>query len=212
MYWELALSLALFRFNRVGRARRYFRRAQESWQRGEVLGATPHALAAAILAPEVAFYVGVYPTLRDRATGVWRTALDRLGHVEGEAPQTAAYLDRTDAWSDGWVGPRLVVSRDTEGPVQAVGVRGWAYLRYLRRPLVLTLRVDNQVIGRHRIGRPGDFVARLPLAGPLAPGRHTVEVEASTWFVTHRFTRNGDFRPLAWRLGEVELEAASSNP
>ena len=212
MYWRLALSLALFRFNRVGRARHYFRRAQESWQRGEVLVATPPALAAVILAPEVAFYVGVYPALRDRAPWVWRTALERLGHMGGKASQTAAYLDHTDVWSDGWVGPRLVVSRDTEGPVQAVGVKGWADLRYLRRPLVLTLRVDNQAIGQHRIGQPGAFVARLPLAGSLAPGRHTVEVEASTWFVSHRFRRDGDFRPLAWRLGEVELEAASANP
>jgi hypothetical protein len=125
----------------------------------------------------------------------------------GEAPQTAAYLDRTDAWSDGWVGPRLAVSREIEGPVQAVGVRGWTDLRYLRRPLVLTLRVDEQVVGRQRIREPGDFVARVHLASPLAPGRHTVEVEASTWFVPHRFTRNGDFRPLAWRLGEIELGA-----
>ncbi len=212
MYWRLALSLALFRFNRVGRARQCLRQTQERWQRGQVLRAVPHALAGGILAPEVAFYVGVYPTLRARATGVWKKALERLGQLGGLLPQTAVYLDRTEAWSDGWVGPRLVIGREAGRPAQAVDLRGWADLRYMSRPLVLTIRVDNEVMGRHRIGESGDFVAHIPFADPLAPGTHTVQVEASAWFVPHRFTRNGDFRPLAWRMGAVELHAAPSNP
>jgi glycosyltransferase involved in cell wall biosynthesis len=212
MYWRLALSLALFRFNRVGRARRYLRQTEESWQCGQVVQAVTHALAGAILAPEVAFYVGVYPSLRDRATGVWKTVLDRLARMGGVAPQTAVYLDRTDGWSDGWVGPRLIVGRATALPAQSVGVRGWADLRYMRKPLILTVRVDNQVIGRHPLREPGDFVAQIPFADPLAPGAHTVEVEASAWFVPHRFTGNGDYRPLAWRMGEIEIEVAPSNP
>ena len=58
----------------------------------------------------------------------------------------------------------------------------------------------------------GDFVARIALPSPLLPGPHTVAVEASTWFVPHNFTGSGDFRPLAWRLGEVDLDVAPPNP
>jgi hypothetical protein len=87
LYWRLTLSLALFRFDRVGRARRWLRRAQESKRRGGVTRALPHALAGVVLAPEVAFYVGVYPSLRDRAKGSWRKALDGAGRLEGPSPR-----------------------------------------------------------------------------------------------------------------------------
>jgi glycosyltransferase involved in cell wall biosynthesis len=212
MRWRLALSLALFRLNRVGRARQNLRQKEERWRSGQVVPAATHALAGVVLAPEVAFYVGVYPVLRDRATGVWKKILNHLAQMEGMAPQTAVYLDRTEAWSDGWVGPCLIVCRDTALPAQSVGVRGWTDLRYMRKPLVLTVSVDDRLIGRHRIREPGDFVVRIPLADPLNPGAHTVKVEASGWFVSHRFTGNGDYRPLAWRMGEVELEEAPLNP
>jgi hypothetical protein len=122
-------------------------------------------------------------------------------------PETAAYLDRTDAWADGWVGPRIVLSRETQSPAGVVDIRGWTDLRYLGRSFVLTVRVDHEVVGQHRIRRPGNFAARVPLPGPLAPGTHTVEIEASAWFVPGRFTGDGDLRPLAWRMGEVALEA-----
>ena len=108
------------------------------------------------------------------------------------------------------MGPRLAVQRDTTPAAHAVGVTGEAHALSRDRPLVLTIRVDGLIVGRHRIGRSGEFAARLPLAAPLAPGPHTVEIEASQWFVPDRFQGNGDFRPLAWRLGEVELEAEDS--
>jgi hypothetical protein len=204
--WRLALSLALFRLDRVGRSRRQLRRAREGWWRGGWLRALPHALAGAALAPEVAFYVGVYPALREGATGTWRRVLDRLGRLGSVPPQSAVYLERTEPWNDGWVGPRLVVERENAIPARGVRLRGWADLTYMDRPLELTVSVDEQVIGRHRLGESGDFAVRLPTPGPIEPGPHTVAVEASAWFVPHRFARNGDFRPLAWRLGGVDLE------
>jgi glycosyltransferase involved in cell wall biosynthesis len=207
MRWELALSLARFRLDRVGRARRYLRQMTESRRRGQVLGVVRHAVLGALLAPEVAFYVVVYPRIRDRAIGVWKKARAHLGRWGGVPPETVAYLDRTEAWADGWVGPRIAVTRETEHAARTVALRGRADLQYMSRRLVLTIRVDHRVVGRHRVRRVGDFVARIRLADPLAPGAHTVEVEASAWFVPHRFGRNGDFRPLAWRMDQIELEA-----
>lgn len=204
-HWRLALSLALFRVNRVGRARHHLRRAQEAWGRGEVLGGAPHALAGAVLAPEVAFYVGVYPALRGEAMGLGRKVLDRVARWGSLPPQVAAYLGHTDPWNDGWVGPRLAVSRRAPQGAQSVCIRGWTDLRYMSNALLLTVRVDDRIVGHHRIGKPGDFAANIPLLSPMGPGEHTVEVEASAWFVPHRFARNGDYRPLAWRLIELEL-------
>ncbi len=211
-YWELAISLALYRFDRVGRGRGYLRWAQESWRRGQVLRALSLALAGTIVAPEVAFYVSVYPRVRDRAIELWRKAARRLGRRGRLSPQTAAYLARTEAWSDGWVGPRLVVTQDTESTVEALTLRGWADTRCVLQPLVLTVRVNERIVGRHRILDVGDFAVRMRLAERLAPGTHTVEVAASAWFVPDQLAGNGDFRPLAWRVAELELAAGPTNP
>ena len=205
LHWRLALSLALFRMNRLGRARRYLRHAHDAWRRGEVFGAVPRALAGAVLAPEVAFYVGVYPVLRTGATGVGRKMAARLGQRGSLPPQVAAYLGHTEPWNDGWVGPRLAVSRRAGRATRSVSIRGWTDLRYMSNALLLTVRVDDRVVGHHRIANPGDFAASIPLLSPMVAGDHTVEVEASSWFVPHRFARNGDYRPLAWRLIELEL-------
>jgi glycosyltransferase involved in cell wall biosynthesis len=207
LHWRLALSLALFRMNRLGRARRYLRLAQDAWRRGELLGAVPQAVASAILAPEVVFYVGVYPVLRGGATGLGRKVLARLGRWE-----SAAYLGHTEPWNDGWVGPRLAVNRRAGRAAHAVTIRGWTDLRYMSNALLLTVRVDDRVVGHHRIAKPGDFAASIPLLGPMVAGEHTVEVEASAWFVPHRFARNGDYRPLAWRLIELELADGPGRP
>ena len=104
------------------------------------------------------------------------------------------------------VGPRLVTTRTIDRPARFVSLRGLVKAGTLRRPFVLTLRVDDRPIGRHWIVRSGSFLARIPLADPLAPGSHTVEVEANRWFVPGRSDRSGDFRPLAWRLIQLDLK------
>src|SRR5262249_44084609 len=60
-YWQLALSLAWYRFNRTGKARAFLRQAQDDWSHQRKLRAIPYAVAGTTLAPEVAFYVSVYP-------------------------------------------------------------------------------------------------------------------------------------------------------
>jgi glycosyltransferase involved in cell wall biosynthesis len=206
LYWRLALSLARFRLNRVGRARHHLRRAQECWPRGQGLRAVSHAAAAAFLAPEVAFYVGVYPRLRNCAAGIWRRLTDRMGEPAKLSNESAIHLERSHAWSDGWVGPRLALTREIKRLAHSIRIAGWADLQYLDRPLVLTVRMDGQVIGRYRVHQTGDFAANFPLQERLPPGTHMVEVEASAWFVPDRHTGSGDVRPLAWRLGELALD------
>lgn len=205
LYWQLATSFARYRLDRPGRARRWLRDARSTWDRGERVGALPRAVGALLLAPEVVFYVAVYPWLRDRSRVLGRPLLESLARADGRPPQTAAHLDRSDAWSDGWVGPRLVVSREGHSGAQAVRIQGTVELTFGGEPLVLTVSVDGREIGGHRIAEAGAFAADLRLGRPLAPGPHRIEIQASAWFVPDRFCRNGDQRPLSWRFGEVEV-------
>ncbi len=154
--------------------------------------------------------MGAYPAFRERASRVWRRALDRVGQWGKLSSATAGYLEQTEAWSDGWVGPRLAVTREIEREARVVRVAGSADLQHMTKPLVLTVRLNGRMIGRHRVHQPGDFLVRIPLTDPLPPGVHTVDVEASTWFVHDSQTGSGDLRPLAWRLGHVELDGVTN--
>jgi hypothetical protein len=205
MYWQLTFSLAKYRFNRVGRGREWFRQAQNAWHHRQMLRAIPYAIGGGVLAPEVAFYVGIYPPVRDRAKGLLKQALSRLVERQGIYPQTAVYLEHTEPWADGWIGPRLIVGAEATAGARVVVVQGWGELGYMSKPLVLTVRVDGEIVGQQGVERGGDFVLQFPLSYPLTSGAHRIEVEASSWFVPHRFTRNGDFRPLAWRMTGVGL-------
>ena len=211
MRWRLALSLRRYSFDRVARARRHVWIAKETRRSGgRVLSIVMHAAAAILLAPKVALYVGAYPAFRERASRVWRRSLDRVGQLGTLSSTTAGYLERTEAWSDGWVGPRLAVTRANEREAGMVGVAGSADLQHMTKPLFLTVRLNGRVIGRHRVHQPGEFLVRIPLTDPLPPGVHTVGVEASTWFVDDNQTGSGDLRPLAWRLGQVELAGVTN--
>ncbi len=211
-YWRLRLSLATFRLDRLRRSRRNLAQSQQRWRQGQIPQALGLALTAATLAPEVAFYVSVYPRIRDWTAATWTRGLERLRRLGSVPPETAVHLDRTEVWSDGWVGPRLVVGRHAQDAVQAVILRGWTDLRHLRKPLILTVSVDDRIIGWQPIWQAGDFTLRFRLPALVAPGLHTVKVDAGAWFVPHRFTRSEDVRPLAWRMTGIELESARSTP
>lgn len=206
--WQLALSLAWYRFNRTGRARGWLKQAQEAWRCGRRLRAVPYLVAGGVLGPEVAFYVGVYPHLRERARGAWGWAMARLAPKQAGSPQTAAYLERTTPWEDGWAGPLLRLSQEAAAGARQVAVEGWVDLTYITDPFILTVRVDAQVVGRQRIEETGPFRLELPLPRPLGPGPHQVEVQASAWWVPARCIRTEDHRPLAWRIAEVRLLSA----
>ena len=120
-------------------------------------------------------------------------------------PQTAAYLDNTEPWDDDWVGPHLVVTRETSRSSKTLVIKGWVDLSYMVKPFDLKVLVDDNEVGNARLEKSGEFALNFPLQSNLAPGKHTVEVQSSAWYVPHRFTRNGDFRPLAWKLITIEV-------
>jgi glycosyltransferase involved in cell wall biosynthesis len=82
MYWRLTLSLAFHRFNRTGRAQTHYRWGEELARHGHVLQALGHKALAGAMAPDVAFYAGVYSSLRKTA----ETLLDRVAR-----PDSAVY-------------------------------------------------------------------------------------------------------------------------
>jgi len=135
-----------------------------------------------------------------------KKALNRLAEMRNVYPQTAVYFDHTEPWGDGWVGPRLVVLREAADGEWELLIQGWIDLRYMSKPLVLTVYIDGWQLGQQQVEQSGNFALRFPLHQPLLAGPHTVEVQASTWFVPHRFTRNRDFRPLAFRLARLEFQ------
>lgn len=200
--WRLELSLVLHRFGRRGRGLRFLRAARERHRQGRL--ALGPALAGTLLAPDVVFTAVVFPWLRERLPAGLQRLAQRLISGEDE-PETLAYLDRDEPWSDGWLGPRLRAQRETAGETRRLRVLGGAELRFLGGPLALRLRVDGREVGAHQLSKSGPFELDLALPAALPAGRHEVEVEAARYFVPHRHLGNGDRRPLAWHLGSLEL-------
>ncbi len=209
MYWQLTLALAWYRFNRVGRARAWLRQAQDDWHHQRRARALPYALAGGALAPEVAFYAALYPLLREHAKGAARQLVQRLAARRGVYPQTAVYLDHVELWHDGWAGPHLLLASEAVGGEQTLVLQGFVDLTYMEQPFILTVYVDKQPVGVRQVEQSGQVLWPMPLDAPVLPGQHIVEVQASTWFVPHRFTHGGDFRPLAWRVESIRLCAAA---
>jgi glycosyltransferase involved in cell wall biosynthesis len=205
-YWQLAISLALYRINRTGRGVNLLRKAQESWRQKRILQTVPLALAGGIMAPEVAFYAAIYPPLRNFSSGVLRKILSRMGQMGEIYPQTAAHLDNTDPWGDGWVGPRLVVTKEITRVARTLVIEGWVELSYMPDTLYLKVLINGDEVGNQRLEESGEFALRFVLPAKLSPGEYTVEVQSTTWYVPHRFLRNQDFRPLSWRMAEIKID------
>ena len=198
-YWRLALSLGWYRLDRTGWARRHYQRAEELRRQGRELARLPHWLAAGVLAPDVAFYMAVYPHLRRTLGGALLRVLRFRDDRRGAFPQTAVYLDRAELWEDGWAGPRLVVERASAGGEKTLRLRGLAHTRYLDGPLTLTVAVDGVRLGEAHVEQDGAFQRDFTWAAGAVAGRHRIEILASPYLVYHRFQRNRDYRPLTWR-------------
>ena len=206
MYWQLTFSLAWYRLNRVGRARALFHEAKDAWQRRAIPQALSYGLMSGILAPEVAFYVTLYPRATDFSKKVLRGLSGRRRQTRSVSPQTAAYFDRTQLWGDRWAGPRLLVTCEAGHDARDLFIQGWSDLKYLNGSLFLTVLVDGQWVGQQQLDTSGDFCLEFPLPTQLKAGTHTVEVQSSDWFVPHAFARNKDYRPLSFRMEEIRLQ------
>lgn len=203
--WRLEASLWAHRRDRRGRALQALRAAREAARQGQPMASVGHALRAAALSPAVTFKAGLYPELMKRLPERARRALERLANAGQEPLETRVYLQRTEPWSDGWAGPRLVAQAECQAPALALRLSGFAELRYVRGPLTLVVRVDGRAVGTAAVAQSGDFELRFALPEVLPPGSHQVTVEASTYFVPHRFLANADHRPLSFRLALLEF-------
>jgi len=204
-FWRLTMSLALYRFNRVGRARSLFAEGKEAWRHRNWLRALMYAVPAGMLAPEVAFYVAVYPVLKDRTKWLLKKGLAQLGRRGKIHPQTAVYLDHTDPWDDNRIGPRLLISRNVAQGSRTLLVKGNADLTYINEPLFLIVFVSGQEIGKLELKENGHFVSHFALPTEISPGVKNVEIKATSWYVPHHFRKNGDLRPLSWLMEQVEF-------
>ena len=200
LYWRLAGSLAWFRFDRTGRAHRHYQRAGELARHGRGLAMLPHKLAAVLLAPDIAFYTSVFPRAQQVLGEALRLLLQHMPMRREDYPQTAVYMDRTDLWADGWAGPRLIVERESVGGEQKLLIRGRVHCSQMGAPLTLSVTLDGVPLDQLSLSEDGAFSRSIELPAPAAPGRHTIEIQASTWMVHHRRFRNGDYRPVVWRL------------
>lgn len=199
LYWRLTASLLLYRLNRQGRGNRFYRKAVEAWRQHHKFDALRYSVAASLLAPEIAFHVGIYPPARKLAAGALKSCFDFLAGARRLYPQTAIYMDHSDVWDDGWAGPRLTVSVQAAGDERSLVIQGWADLTHMGEPFILRVLLDGKEVGSQRISQTGNFGFELALSARVASGSHLIGVESSTWWVSHRVNRSGDYRPLCWR-------------
>lgn len=198
-YWSIAFSYGWYRFDRVGRARaHYLKFAEYSRQQKPFEGALD-LIIAATLAPDVAFYMGVYPRLRDEASGLLQRLATRILSRPETLEQTAVYFDHVSCWPDGWIGPRVIFTKMLGVHASVLIIRGSVDLTYLTETLVMTISLDGKEMARETLTRSGSFALRVDVEHALEPGLHSVEVSCSTWFVPFHVSRSPDYRPLVWQ-------------
>jgi glycosyltransferase involved in cell wall biosynthesis len=203
-YWQLASSVVMHRLDRRYWGRRLLYRARDRWRQRRRLDAVVSGVGGIVLTPRIAFHHGVYPLLWDWVKCALEVIQPRVDSAN-VPPATAALLDETEPWPDGWVGPRLIASVQVDDVAQAVEISGWQDLSCSSRPFVFRVSVDGSYVGQHTFNRSGDFVVRIPLPRVLTAGMVTIEVQASSWYVRHRLVKNRDYRPLSWRMGYVRM-------
>ena len=203
--WRLEWTWALHRLDRRGRGRRLLRAAGEELRQGRRGRACEHALAGALLAPDVVWSALLFPALRARLPAGLARRVERALQGQQPSAQTLAYLEHTVPWPDGWAGPRVLLERRARGGESRLRVEGQVEPRFLGRPLTLEFLLDGEPVGQQRLESPGQWPFELALPRPVSPGLHTVEVRADAHFVPDRLLKNGDQRPLSWRLLSLEL-------
>lgn len=201
----LAASLAWHRFDRVGRARRLYLAGRERRRQGAWLAALPSQAAAAVLAPDVAFYVGLYPMMREGTAALLAHPFMRFKNAMSPHLKTLVFMSRTDPWPDRWIGPRVVFTRRTPPGVTKAILRGAVQTTYMPGGQDLTILVDGVEADRLHIGEHGRFGIDVKMPAGLAAGEHRFEINASRYFVHHHYAKSGDWRPLSWRIIDEEI-------
>jgi glycosyltransferase involved in cell wall biosynthesis len=204
-YWQMRTSLALHQFGRRRRTYSLLTKARDAFRRRDLGAAFGCGLLGFLLGPDVALEAIIVPLTRDGAQNLGQRLLLNLAARRGHYRETAAFRGYTDVWDDGWAGPEVIVRRTVSASSRELVVAGWTDVRYMGRSLDLTFDVDGRPLGTHRIDTTGEFEVRFPWQNT----QHNtvgIRVRANKWFVPHRFSGTGDFRPLAWRIKRLDFE------
>jgi glycosyltransferase involved in cell wall biosynthesis len=202
-YWRLKISLLGFRINRAGHGRALLKKATEDFESRHFMGGAIKGLSGAILAPQVVFYTVVFPILKNKA-GRRFEKIARWLTCPAKFTQTMAYIHHTDPWSDLWAGPLFVQSFAAVGGKKKARLKGFVDPTYLEKPLTLTISINDAIVAKHEATQKGNFELELNLQ-PESESTYKIKVEANAYFVPHQFTKGGDYRPLSWKVLNIEL-------
>ncbi len=206
-FWQILASYSAFRLNRRGRAVSLLRQGREAWRHAQRLRTAVYLVAGGLLAPDVLANVIILPVLKPRLWGLLQKRSQiRLPQLRRtpDAPHTLAWRDFTGQHGDGWAGPTFITTIEAEPGDTQLQLDGEIMLGRLPRPLEIELYIDDQLLGRQRIGRKKEFSVTFPL-GAITPGEHTVKFVSNTYSVPDKIMSNGDFRPLSFRLRQLIL-------
>jgi glycosyltransferase involved in cell wall biosynthesis len=203
-YWLLALSLAWNRFNRIAKAQRLLGHAREAWRTKHGLSAFRYGVVGGLLAPEFAFYTGVYPRLSRSGKQAFANVINRVRSRQPH-PETLARMNNLHLYPDGWAGPNLHLTQETQAITQTFILEGKLVDPKPRNARRIHIRLDNQEIASSLIESENTFRLTIPLESPLQPGQHNIEISANWWFVPHTLSGAPDYRPLSWKVKEITM-------
>lgn len=210
-FWLVLWSYSLHRLNRRGRAAELLRQSREAWRQSQLLRTAGYLAAGGVLAPDVLANVVLLPVLKPRLWSIlqrrWRLRIPQLRRTQADPPHTLAWRDFTGLHSDGWAGPVYVTTLTIEPGQTHLTLAGSVALGRMPRPLEIELFLNDQSLGRQRIGRKQEFTVIVPLPA-VAPGEHTLKIASNTYGVPEIYLGNGDFRPLSFKLRQLILTNA----
>ncbi len=198
----LAFSLARHRFNRFGRARNCLLAARQYATAGHWTRAAVFIGLGCALAPVVSLRYALYAMPHNRSIRALRRLVLQCGRGR-PTPFTSVYANYHDLWTDQWAGPKLTLVRNASTAPQTLLIRGVADIDLLGEALRLRIGVAGHVLEESCVRQNGPFEFRVPLPPGIEPGPVAIEINANTSFVINNILRNGDTRPLAWKVAEI---------
>ena len=187
---------------RRARASRLMRSGRALYRTGRRLRGVSVLAAGAVLAPEAAGRALLRRTLKPVRSRSERRPAD--GGRSPVRPETEAWMGIASLHKDGWAGPTLTVGADVQPDHSTLTVHATTEPTRLGGPLELELFVDRRSLGRQRVDNESQFALTWNIAD-VPRGLHELRIVASAFLVPHDHLGNHDYRPLSYRLTEVQL-------
>lgn len=206
-YWRLWSSLAEYRLEqRTARRKHAAALAVKGFRArnaGQLLKSVAFFTQSALLAPAVAVR---RLALQIEAISPRRAEGSPVDLWMGRSPITRAWRSFFGVHKDGCIGPVHV------RPIRIVPGQENLSLELL--PLIpglggmvnLEVAIDGRLIQQYQVRRGQRFSLNVPLTG-FGWGNHELTLTVSPFLVVNDLLGNGDRRPLAFRLGAVEIQS-----